>query len=271
MATRPRGGAEPSSVAKRPRTDELRPLSKAEEKSDASTTVYMLSAELEARSSPQKGNGIFARTDLPAGWMWQDHPVCVPSGKAEPPVRRLPGFDEVDELMEEVFKSHQHLLRGPWRMSHVSRHLAAQETTEAELPYWATQSALGIKEYNLLAAMLQSQVCREEKGDSLVLLPRIRLANHACNANTELAYAPELDPERCACGFGNYVLRTLRDVKCGEEVTFSYIGTSMLMGTEDCNERRQLLQRRWDFMCGCALCRAQATNSVCSGSTSVET
>lgn len=250
-------------------TSGKRPRPPPEADDDRVDPAKVLSAALEVRCCPGggRGNGVFARVALAAGWMWKDHPVCVPNvprkGDAE---RRLPHIDDVDELMEELASRERYgeLLHGPWAMSHIVRHLDMQDTTEAELPDWATRRQMPLAEYNLLAAQLQTQVAREDGGDGLVLLPQIRLANHACDANTELAYAPELEPGCCACGLGHFVLRTVRTVAVGEELTWSYIGSSALMTAAERNERRALLQRRWDFMCECALCRLQEPASECA-------
>ena len=97
-------------------------------------------------------------------------------------------------------------------------------------------------------------IAREENGNGLICLPEIRLVNHACDANTEIAYAPDMEPERCSCGLGCLVLRAIKPIRSGDEITFSYIGSDMLMGADDGEERRALLQRRWDFRCECARC-----------------
>ncbi len=217
------------------------------------------SGDVEARACPGRGNGVFARVPLPAGWMLVDHPVCV---VGEGGVRRLPGLYDVDELMEEVTtdpleRGYSRLTSGAFRMSHVPRHLEWQETSEDELPRWATRARLTASAYNLLAAQLQSQVARDESGSGLVLLPQIRLANHACDANTEIGYAPDVRATDCACDVGSFVLRAVRDIAPGEEVSFSYIGAHTLMAPEERDERRALLERRWGFGCECVRCTAQ--------------
>ena len=102
---------------------------------------------------------------------------------------------------------------------------------------------------------------REEHGDGLILLPNIRLANHACGpaANAELAYAPDLEPGCCACGLGHFVLRALAPIRAGEEVLWSYLGPSHLMAPEQRAERRGLLHWRWGFLCECALCTTEGS------------
>lgn len=224
----------------------------------AAEPVKQLCAELEARRcvGGKRGHGIFARVDLDAGWMLMDHAICVPN-QAGAPARRLPNFEVVDELMELLVTddSYCDLVSGVWQMSHVPRHLDAQETSEADLPEWATRLQMPVARYNLLAAQLQSQIARDEHGTGLILLPSIRLANHACEPTTELGYAPDMDTS-CPCGHGQYVLRALHDVRAGAELTFSYIGSQLLEATH-LDERRELLQRRWGFHCECHLCTAQ--------------
>lgn len=259
--------------------------------------VKWLSPDVEARCCPggERGNGVFARVGMPAGRMWKDHPICVPvappylrgyptprgaqgtalgadaSGAhgridAAAASRRLPDLTGLDELMEAVSSDSRfaELLHGdgrnPWAMSFVARHVEMQDTTEEELPEWAARLGVHAAAYNVLAGQIQSQVMREESGNGLVLLPHIRLTNHACDPNTEIAYAPELEPQVCSCGLGHFVLRALRDIPAGEELTYSYVGG--LKGADQLDERRQRLRRRWGFDCQCALCRAQASSEL---------
>lgn len=230
-----------------------------------------LCEQLEARrcSGGGRGNGVFAATDVAAGWLWKDHAICVPATGATPPSvattptpppRRLPAMHNADELMEALATDGRfnELLSGPWQMSHCDRHLAMQDTTDDTLPEWAHRVGMCATRYNLLAAQIQSQVAREEDGDGLVMLPCIRFANHACGpaANAELCYAPNLEADSCECGLGHYALRALTDIRAGEEVVFSYIGSRDLMAPEQRAERQALLHRRWGFSCECALCGA---------------
>ena len=173
----------------------------------------------------------------------------------------------LDNLMEVISNAPSgsdigHMMSGPWMMSHLPRHLALQETTADELPEWATKAWVTLGRYNLLAAQLQSQIMRHAGDNSgMVMLPSIRLANHACEGNTELAYAPDMEADGCACGLGHYVLRALTDIPAGAELTFSYIGKDEHMGAADLGERQALLKRRWGFDCACALCCAQGCAS----------
>ena len=190
------------------RPDCLPPVAKRARRSEHSPEIKPLCVELEARRCPGgERERRFALVDLPPGWMFRDHPICI-AASGEDKTRRLPAFEEVDDLMREIATNakYQEMMGGPWQMSHVQRHFDAQETTEDELPEWATRIGLALDEYNLLAAQLQTQVAREEQGGGLICLPKIRLVNHACDANTEIAYAPELEAGRCPCGLGHYVL-----------------------------------------------------------------
>ena len=261
----PRGDrGDPQSRTRGQTPDCLPPVAKRARRSEHSPEIKPLCVELEARRCPggERGNGVFALVDLPPGWMFRDHPICI-AASGEDKTRRLPAFEEVDDLMREIATNaeYQEMMGGPWQMSHVQRHFDAQETTEDELPEWATQIGLALDEYNLLAAQLQTQVAREEQGGGLICLPKIRLVNHACDANTEIAYAPELEAGCCPCGLGHYVLRAIKHIRAGDEITFSYIGASTLMEAEAAEQRRQLLQRRWDFRCECVRCVEQMDRS----------
>lgn len=235
-----------------------------------------LAVELEARACAA-GNGIFARTALEPAWCWDDLPVTVPDGAGG---RRLPHMANIDELMQEVIERaaageprFAQLVAGPYAMSHVGRHLEAQgDPALVELPEWALATRTPAAEYNLLAARLQSNIARHHDGEGLILNPLIRLANHACDGNTDLAWVP---PEAAAaasareppCEAGHYVLRARRAVRAGEELTYSYIGNHVLLEQSDLAERRALLLRRWGFECRCALCRAQMAVAAGAGAT----
>eukprot|EP00929_Paragymnodinium_shiwhaense_P082866 TRINITY_DN43871_c0_g1_i5.p1 TRINITY_DN43871_c0_g1~~TRINITY_DN43871_c0_g1_i5.p1 ORF type:complete len:174 (+),score=43.62 TRINITY_DN43871_c0_g1_i5:461-982(+) len=141
-------------------------------------------AKLKLASLSGRGNGVVAAVDLPAGWEWKDHPVCVADRCQEnAPRRRLPRPDDLDELMREVLEvaadydgKHTRtcpsdsleklpfqkariwqLVNAPRQMSFVQRHLEIQDTTEENLPDWAKRLNVQPYEYNRLAAQLQSQ------------------------------------------------------------------------------------------------------------------
>ena len=61
----------------------------------------------------------------------------------------------------------------------------------------------------------------------------------------------------CPCSVGNYVLRAKRFIRAGEELTYSYIGEHVLASSDELNERRALLERRWGFWCACPKCEEQ--------------
>ena len=153
-----------------------------------------LTSQLEARPTQWAGHGVFALADLPAGWMWKDHPVCVPrrageeaAGVAE---RRLPRADDVDELMQELCERALagdercgRLLSGDWAMTHMARHLEAQGDGPDEMPQWALDCGTTAAGYNLLAAQLQSNVARHAEGGGFVLNPQVHAhAPGACSA-----------------------------------------------------------------------------------------
>ena len=78
-------------------------------------------------------------------------------------------------------------------------------------------------EYNLLAAQLQTNVLRHAAAPEddpnqceLVLLPQLRLCNHACDANAVLEWAPRCHTLGGAEAVGVYVLRALRSIGEGE-------------------------------------------------------
>lgn len=237
--------------------------------------VLELNDEVEARPLPGKGNALFARVALAAGWTLRDHPVCV----ADAASRRLPRLDNVDELMQTLAEEaaagnvqYGQLLSGCWRMSFLDRHLEMQDTTDAELPEWAVNLGWTANEYNVLAAQLQSNVARHHDGEqdqgaraSVILLPRLHLCNHACGsaANVELGWEPLGGPPApvvgsgggdCPCGVGHYVLIARRAIAEGEELCFSYIGSHVLCERDDMEERRTVLKQRWGFDCQCPLC-----------------
>lgn len=216
--------------------------------------------ELEVRAAAGRGNSVVALKVLEPGWTWADHPICVASGGT----RRLPEADNPDELMQELAEGAAagqrrcaQLIEGEWRMSHVQRHLDMQETTDDDLPEWARRLKWTPEQYNALAATLQSNVARHAEGGGLILNPVIRLCNHSCRPNTELCWDPSDNSAACPCGLGHYVVRALRPIRAGDELTYSYIGTGVLCGAEDAEERRSVLSRRWGFDCSCGLCVEQ--------------
>ena len=156
------------------------------------------------------------------------------------------------------------LIDGEWKMTHLQRHLDMQDD-DVELPAWAVQLGVSAAQYNLLAAQLQSNVARDATsvgGEAICLNPRLRLANHSCIANVELASCPDANPSEggaagCSCGLGNYALRAKRPIDAGEELCFSYIGDGQLASTAERDERREVLRRRWGFWCDCTLCMEQ--------------
>ena len=153
------------------------------------------------------------------------------------------------------------LIEGEWKMSHVQRHLDMQETTDDDLPEWARKLQWTPEKYNAVAATLQSNVARHAEGGGLILNPMVRLCNHSCRPNAELCWDPS-DADACPCGLGHYVVRALRPIHAGEELTYSYIGTGMLSGAEDAHERWAVLSRRWGFDCTCGLCVEQRVARV---------
>ncbi len=70
------------------------------------------------------------------------------------------------------------------------------------------------------------------------------MMNHSCNPNVEITF---LDDNRV-------VVTALRDIKEGEEVTFSYIDEEASVG-----ERRLELKERYRFNCSCWKCLADLT------------
>ena len=168
-----------------------------------------LTSQLEARPTQWAGHGVFALADLPAGWMWKDHPVCVPrrageeaAGVAE---RRLPRADDVDELMQELCERALagdercgRLLSGDWAMTHMPRHLEAQGDGPDEMPQWALDCGTTAAGYNLLAAQLQSNVARHAEGGGFVLNPQVAPAPAACT-RTQCTRTPTRTQCACAC------------------------------------------------------------------------
>ena len=161
-----------------------------------------LTSQLEARPTEWAGHGVFALADLPEGWMWKDHPVCVPrrAGEAAAGVaeRRLPRADDVDELMQELSERALagdercgRLLVGEWAMTHMPRHLEAQGDGPDELPQWALDCGTPAASYNLLAAQLQSNVARHAEGGGFVLNPQ------ACAMHTHMICT--CAPCSCTC------------------------------------------------------------------------
>lgn len=239
-------------------TCKRRPAAVVEE--EPSWRTGTIPAELEVRAVAGRGNSVVTLKALEPGWVWPDHPICVASGGK----RRLPAADNPDELMQELAEGAAagerrcaQLVEGKWKMSHVQCHLDMQETTDDDLPEWARRLPEWTPErYNALAATLQSNVARHAEGGGLILNPMIRLCNHSCEPNTELCWDPS-DVGACPCGLGHYVVRALRPIDAGEELTYSYIGTGMLCTAEDARERRAVLSRRWGFDCSCGLCVEQ--------------
>jgi hypothetical protein len=227
-------------------------------------SLLRISDAVEVGPSPTGGHGLYARVDLSAGWLFHDHPVCV----AEPGSghRRLP--IDIDELMCAVFTGERRgdprladLVSGPFKMTHLARHYEMQDE-DVELPEWAKRLALPAAAYNMLAAQLQTNIARDATGDGLILYPRIRLANHSCAGNTEICLFEGANSALggvpgCPCSVGNYVLRAKRLIRAGEELAYSYIGEHVLASSDELNERRALLERRWGFWCACPKCEEQ--------------
>lgn len=68
--------------------------------------------------------------------------------------------------------------------------------------------------------------------------------NHSCSPNALRGPSPTRDLE--------VEVRALRPISPGEELTIAYLPADTLMTPTP--ERRELLQRRWQFMCGCSRC-----------------
>ena len=120
------------------------------------------------------------------------------------------------------------------------RHLREQAMTEAELPQWARDAGMPSAEYARMAAALQSNVARntisrDEDDDvlfAIILLPRLRFANHACEPNVTYHLHN-----------GRLVYRALRPIAPGEPITPSYLLAHELLMPS--GQRRSLLALRW--------------------------
>ena len=109
-----------------------------------STDNKRLSVDVEIGGSDGRGHGLFARKKLPAGWMFHDHPICIPC-PSDAARRQLPTFDFIDELMQTIMETaatgnerFSDLIDGEWKMTHLRRHLDMQDD-DVELPAWAVQ------------------------------------------------------------------------------------------------------------------------------------
>uniref|UniRef100_A0A7S4B8N0 SET domain-containing protein n=1 Tax=Chrysotila carterae TaxID=13221 RepID=A0A7S4B8N0_CHRCT len=136
--------------------------------------------------------------------------------------------------------------------------MPVQDTVEAELPDWSRELGLQVNQYNTLAAQLQSNVARVHDGDDsgLVLNPILRLCNHSCAPNAQLAWTAAPSAE-CPCGVGQFRLLALQDIGADEEIRYTYIGTPGIDAPLSADRRRALLQRRWGFWCGCSMCASE--------------
>uniref|UniRef100_A0A7S4B9U3 SET domain-containing protein n=1 Tax=Chrysotila carterae TaxID=13221 RepID=A0A7S4B9U3_CHRCT len=214
-------------------------------KKSKSSRRWIINHHLESHETgPSCGNGLFARKPLPAGWTFLEHPICV---KQEPSAigreRRLPAASDLDELMAEVSRRaltgslvHERLLHGPWAMSYVPEHYEMQDTVEAELPDWSRELGLQVNQYNTLAAQLQSNVARVHDGDDsgLVLNPILRLCNHSCAPNAQLAWTAAPSAE-CPCGVGQFRLLALQDIGAGVLINIPF--------TCDCSQQPRIVQK----------------------------
>ncbi|WIA19931.1 hypothetical protein OEZ85_005819 [Tetradesmus obliquus] len=87
--------------------------------------------------------------------------------------------------------------------------------------------------------------CRQEQQRSVIgLFPEFSLLNHSCAPNTA---APVLLRDRL-------LLRTAVVVPAGQELTTSYLSTAGGMPRQ---QRQQLLQQHYGFVCGCHRCKAE--------------
>jgi hypothetical protein len=102
-----------------------------------------------------------------------------------------------------------------------------------ELP-GAYAAALGVRKFNGIGLF-------NAYGDEVAfaLCPALAMINHSCVPNCQQI------TERGSCQ-----LRALRDIRVGEELSFSYMS---LEGTE--MERKQEIQNNWEFTCICYRCR----------------
>jgi hypothetical protein len=91
-----------------------------------------------------------------------------------------------------------------------------------------------------VGGIYRTNVFERSVTEGLVLFDTLSRANHAC--------APNI-----AKSFEGYtaVVSTLRDVAEGEELFLSYIGADVGKPT---NERRELLKRKYNFVCTCERC-----------------
>ena len=74
--------------------------------------------------------------------------------------------------------------------------------------------------------------------------------SHGVHTSDTAPFMPEPYPERdvagrvvlitgASRGLGHYVVRALRPIYAGEELTYSYIGTGMLCGAEDARVKEE--------------------------------
>eukprot|EP00930_Biecheleria_cincta_P071982 TRINITY_DN59426_c0_g1_i1.p1 TRINITY_DN59426_c0_g1~~TRINITY_DN59426_c0_g1_i1.p1 ORF type:complete len:464 (+),score=53.65 TRINITY_DN59426_c0_g1_i1:287-1678(+) len=98
------------------------------------------------------------------------------------------------------------------------------------------------------------------------------MMSHSCSPNVSCHWQVRADRPRCEVMQGVLVVRAIRDIKVGDELLHSYMGSAfMLMPAA---ERQRRLQMAYEFQCGCQRCEAahddmlifHCLNSHCSGS-----
>ena len=102
--------------------------------------------------------------------------------------------------------------------------------TEAEI-----QRMIGIMSVNSLGLELGP-----DHGELMGFYPLFSNLNHSCLANTRPVKRPDLSVE----------VRATRRISRGEEICFRYV-----VETQPTRSRRDLLHRKWFFMCECVRCQ----------------
>lgn len=143
---------------------------------------------------------------------------------------------DASEVAQKFVKPIVFSLYGNERISQRELNLIAEMYESAPEKY-----KIGGKENFLkLFKILENNAHEMKSADGMGLFPLVSMLNHQC-VNSNCSYQ--------SSSLTNMVVKTLRDIKKGEELTVSYISSFISLSF-----RKRVLRARYDFDCKCENC-----------------
>ena len=230
-------------------------LSRSRPRVDAAT----FTGDTAARSSPLGGRGLFATRDISAGEIvlcekafcvvWSHEPEAwsamtydirddrirvFPAGLAIALIQKLINNPSQIEKVMNLF--------GDWKSSAERGAIASEaEDGEAVVDTFAIHDIICRNAFGPGAIANGGNFGEEDvRTASTGLWINAAYVNHSCVANAKKEYIGDL-----------LLLRAVRDIKVGEEITHAYSDVA------DLEARAESLMTTWDFVCHCKLCEAE--------------